>query len=201
MILDWILDQLLRTFNYGLRLLLLFSPSSEYSGLISFRIGWFDLLAIQGTLKQHHSLKASVLCHSAFFTVQLSHLYRLYVRYNFYLMAMLNSMWMLPFPHYYGGIGKWPPWLGFYFPTLLNLFMVISWFLLVEYRHNDVGMLSEIIFHFSQWNREDQEVGRDGRVTDEMAPSNWIIIKRKSTHKAQYMLWTVRLTGKNIGIH
>ena len=54
------------------------SPSNEYSGLISFRIDWFDLLAVQGTLKsllQHHSSKASVLQHSAFFTVQLSHLY------------------------------------------------------------------------------------------------------------------------------
>ena len=51
------------------------SPSSEYLGLISFRIYWFDLLAVQGTLKsllQHHSLKASVLWHSAFFVVQLS---------------------------------------------------------------------------------------------------------------------------------
>jgi len=55
-----------------------FSPSNEYSGLISFRIDWFDLLAIQGTLKsllQHHSSKASILQHSAFFTVQLSHPY------------------------------------------------------------------------------------------------------------------------------
>ena len=54
------------------------SPSSEYSGLISFRIDWFDLLAVQGALKsllQHHSLKASILWHSAFFIVQLSHLY------------------------------------------------------------------------------------------------------------------------------
>ena len=54
------------------------SPYNEYSGLISFRIYWFDLLAIQGTLKsifQHHSSKASVLWHSAFFTVQLSHPY------------------------------------------------------------------------------------------------------------------------------
>ena len=54
------------------------SPSNEYSGLISFRIDWFDLLAVQGTLKsllQHHSLKASILQHSAFFIVQLSHLY------------------------------------------------------------------------------------------------------------------------------
>ena len=52
------------------------SPSSEYSGLISFRIDWFDLLAVQGTLRsllQHHSLKASILWRSAFFMVQLSH--------------------------------------------------------------------------------------------------------------------------------
>ena len=54
------------------------SPSSEYSGLISFRIDWFDLLAVQGTLKsllQHHSSKASILWHSALFRVQLSHPY------------------------------------------------------------------------------------------------------------------------------
>ena len=54
------------------------SPSNEYSGLISFRIDWFDLLAVQGTLKsllQHHSSKASILWHSAFFMVQLSHSY------------------------------------------------------------------------------------------------------------------------------
>ena len=55
-----------------------FSPSSEYSGLISFRIAWLDLLAIKGTLTsllQHHSSKASILQHSAFFIVQLSHPY------------------------------------------------------------------------------------------------------------------------------
>ena len=54
------------------------SPSNKYSGLISFRIDWFALLAVQGTLKsllQHHNLKASVLWRSAFFMVQLSHLY------------------------------------------------------------------------------------------------------------------------------
>ena len=54
------------------------NPSNEYSGLIFFRIDWLDLLAVQGTLKslfQHHSLKASILWHSAFFTVQLSHPY------------------------------------------------------------------------------------------------------------------------------
>ena len=51
---------------------------SEYSGLSSFRIAWFDLLAVQGTLKsllQHHSSKASILPHSTFFMVQLSHPY------------------------------------------------------------------------------------------------------------------------------
>ena len=54
------------------------SPFSEYSGLISFRIDWFDLLVVQGTLKsllQHHSSKASVLQHSAFLMVQLSYPY------------------------------------------------------------------------------------------------------------------------------
>ena len=54
------------------------SPSNEYSGLISFRIDWFDLLTVQGILKnllQHHSSKASILWRSAFFTVQLSHPY------------------------------------------------------------------------------------------------------------------------------
>ena len=54
------------------------SPSNEYSGLISFRMDWLDLLAVQGTLKsllQHHSSKASVLQCSAFFIVQLSHPY------------------------------------------------------------------------------------------------------------------------------
>ena len=60
------------SFNFSI------SPSNEYSGLISFRIDWFDNLAIQGTLKsllQHHSSKASILWPSAFFMVQLSHPY------------------------------------------------------------------------------------------------------------------------------
>ena len=54
------------------------SPSNEYSGLISFMIDWFDPFAVQGTLKsllQHHSSKASILQHSAFFILQLSHPY------------------------------------------------------------------------------------------------------------------------------
>ena len=54
------------------------SPSNEYSGLISFRIDWFDLLAVQGTLRsllQHHRLKIFNLCWSVFFMVQISHSY------------------------------------------------------------------------------------------------------------------------------
>ena len=60
------------SFNFSI------SPSSEYSGLISSRTDWLDLLAVQGTLKnllQHYNLKASIFRHSAFFRVQLSHLY------------------------------------------------------------------------------------------------------------------------------
>ena len=60
------------SFNYNI------SPSSEHPGLICFRMHWLDLLAVQGILKsllQHHSSKASILQHSAFFTVQLSHPY------------------------------------------------------------------------------------------------------------------------------
>ena len=59
------------------------SPSNEYSGLISFRMDWLDLLAVQGALKsllQHHSSKASNLWHSAFFIVQLSHPYTITVK-------------------------------------------------------------------------------------------------------------------------
>ena len=54
------------------------NPSNEYSGLFSFRIDWFDVLAVQGTLKsllQHHNSKASIIRHPAFFIVQLSHPY------------------------------------------------------------------------------------------------------------------------------
>ena len=60
------------SFNFSI------SPSKEHPGLISFRMDWLDLFAVQGTLKsllQHHSSKASILRHSAFFTVQLSHPY------------------------------------------------------------------------------------------------------------------------------
>ena len=60
------------SFSFGI------NPFDEYSGLISFRMDWLDLLAVQGTLKsflQHHSSKASILQQSAFFIVQLSHLY------------------------------------------------------------------------------------------------------------------------------
>ena len=61
-----------RSFSFSI------SPFHEYSGLISFRMDWLDLLAVQGTLKsllQHHSSKASILWHSAFYIAQLSHPY------------------------------------------------------------------------------------------------------------------------------
>ena len=60
------------SFNFSIGL------SNEYSGLISFRINWFDFLSVQGTLRSlllHHNSKASILCHSALFMVQVSHLY------------------------------------------------------------------------------------------------------------------------------
>ena len=63
------------------------SPSNEYSGLISFRMDWFDLLAVQGTLKnllQHHSSKLSILQPSAFFMLQLSHPYMTTGKSSFY---------------------------------------------------------------------------------------------------------------------
>ena len=62
------------------------SPSNEYSGLISFRMGWFDLLAVQGTLKsllQHHSSKVSILQFSAFFIVQLWYPYMTWKNHSF----------------------------------------------------------------------------------------------------------------------
>ena len=72
------------------------NPSNEYSGLISFRIDWFDLLTVQGTLKsllQHHSLKTSILQCSAFFMVQMSHPYVTLIHTNIYSMCIAcNSM-------------------------------------------------------------------------------------------------------------
>ena len=73
------------------------SPSDEYSALISFRMDWLDLLAVLGTLKsflQHHSSKASILWHSAFFIVQLSHPYMTTGKtesYKFFLRCDLDS--------------------------------------------------------------------------------------------------------------
>ena len=72
------MSQLFASGGQVLEFQLQISPSNEHPGLISFRMDWLDLLAVQGTLKslfQHHSSKASILRHSAFFTVQLSHPY------------------------------------------------------------------------------------------------------------------------------
>ena len=76
------------------------SPSSEHPGLISFRMDWLDLLAVQGTLKsllQHHSSKASILQHSAFFIVQLSHPYMTTGKTITWLDGPLLAKWCLCF--------------------------------------------------------------------------------------------------------
>ena len=86
------------SFNFGI------SPFNKYSGLISFRTDWLDLLAVQGTLKsllQHHSSKASILEHSVFFIIQLSHPYMTtekilaLTKWTFVgkVMALLFNMW------------------------------------------------------------------------------------------------------------
>ena len=75
------------------------SPSNEHSGLISFRIDWFDLLPVQGTLKivlQHHSLKASILQHSAFLRFN-SHIHTCVFLFLTYF-TLYNSLWVHP-PH------------------------------------------------------------------------------------------------------
>ena len=71
------------------------SPSNEHPGLISFRMDYLDLLAVQGTLKslQHHSSKASVLWHSAFFIVQLSHSYMTTVLLPIQIISLQISPW------------------------------------------------------------------------------------------------------------
>ena len=77
------------------------SPSNEYSGLISFRINWFDLLAVQGTLKsllQHHISKTSILRCSAFFMVQLSHPYMITGQnHSFYYIGLVGKVMSLLF--------------------------------------------------------------------------------------------------------
>ena len=76
------------------------SPSSEYSGLISFRIDWLDLLAVWRTPKsllQHHSLKASILWCSVFFMVQLSHLHMTAEKTTAFTIQTLSAKWCLCF--------------------------------------------------------------------------------------------------------
>ena len=115
------------------------SPSNEYSGLISFRIDWFDLLAVQGTLKsllQHHSSKASIFQCSAFFIVQLSHLYMTtgktiaLTRQTFSgkVMSLLFNI-LSKFSHSVVSNSLWPHWVQH------ALSITNSWSLLTTHAH------------------------------------------------------------------
>ena len=101
------------------------SPSNEHPGLLSFRMDWLDLLAVQGTLKsllQHHSSKASILQHSAFLTVQLSHPYMTtgktiaLIRWTFVgkVMSLLFNMlsrlvtYIYKIGFFLGWLSRWP---------------------------------------------------------------------------------------------
>ena len=124
-------------------------PFNEYSGLISFRIDWFDLLAVQGILKslsQHHSSKASILQHSAFFMVQLSHPYMttrktillttqifvgkvmplLFNMSRFVIAMLLRSkhllmLWLQSHPHWFWSPPEWNLTLFPQFPHLFAM--------------------------------------------------------------------------------
>ena len=114
------------------------SPSNEYSGLISFRIDWFDLLAIRGTLKslpQHHSSKASIIWCSAFFIVKLSHPYMTagktiaLTRQTFVskVMSLPFNMLYIPKPFNLIHIFTYLIFFGLFFHC--NCFTMLFWFL------------------------------------------------------------------------
>ena len=112
------------------------SPSNEYKGLIFFRIDWFDLLAAQGTLKslfQHHSSKASVLQHSAFFMVQLSHPYMITGK----TIALTRRLcW-----HYF--VGKVMSLLFNMLPRLVIIFLPRSKCLLISWLQSPSAVILE----------------------------------------------------------
>ena len=98
------------------------SPSNEYSGLISFRVGWFDLLAVQGTLEsllQHHSPKTSILHCSAFFMVQLSHLYMTTVFFFLFLHNLSHMVNLYSF-HLWTFFFFFLPWLDHYLSLTMD---------------------------------------------------------------------------------
>ena len=102
------------------------SPSNEYSGLISFRIDWFDILVVQGTLKsllQQHILKASILQYAAFFMVHLSHLLEKAIAAHSSTLA-----WKIPWTEEPGGLQSMGSLrVGHNWATLLSLFSFMHW--------------------------------------------------------------------------
>ena len=140
------------------------SPSSKYSGLISFRMDWLDLLAVQGTLKsllQHHSWKASILRHSAFFIVQLSHPYMTtgktiaLTRQTFVgkvmslLFNMLSSLVIAFFPRSKHLLISWLWGIQFFFFPLTVSFSVFS--VLCFWSSCCLGWTSKSLFFFQKF--------------------------------------------------
>ena len=108
------------------------SPSNEYSGLISFRTDWLDLLAVQGTLKsllQHHNSKASILRHSAFFMIQLSHPYMIIGK------TLTLTIWTF--------VGKVMPLLFSMLSRLIIAFLLRSKHLLISWLQSPSAVLLE----------------------------------------------------------
>ena len=108
------------------------SPSNEYSGLISFRTDWLDLLAVQGTLKsllQHHSSKASILRRSAFFMIQLSHPYMIIGK------TLTLTIWTF--------VGKVMPLLFSMLSRLIIAFLLRSKHLLISWLQSPSAVILE----------------------------------------------------------
>ena len=129
------------------------NPSNKYSGLISFRMDWLDLLAVQGTLKsllQHHSLKASIIWHSAFFIAQLTSIHGYWKNYSFDYMDLcrqssISFFLFCSFPTHTPGTNLDKP-LAVFRNFKVNL--LLGWYTLFCFALNVYHILSRC-FYFS----------------------------------------------------
>ena len=125
------------SFNFSLSI----SPYNEYLGLISFRINWFDLLAVQETVKsllQHHNLKASILWCSAFFMVQLSHLHMTTGKTITSTIIPLFAKWCLCFLICCLGLNRNFDYYTFVCKVMSLLFNMLSRFVIVFFQEASV---------------------------------------------------------------